>query len=156
MTQEELSFTLRDMGRSMGMCDKFYDRWIDGMDVDTMLDLYIKGLDFCIEKDFPPLDFVRRNFDTSDLHRHHIYIDEHVDLEGESGDYVFLGRCTGNVHFGDFCISGVYLRHSSEMKIRSEGFSRVFVSLYEESSCDVVANDSFNLHLYDRRKKKEG
>ena len=46
MTQEELSFTLRDMGRSMGMCDKFYDRWIDGMDVDTMLDLYIKGLDF--------------------------------------------------------------------------------------------------------------
>lgn len=156
MTQEELSETLKDMGRAIGMCDKFYDRWIDGMDIDTMLDFYVQGLDFCIEKDFPPLDFIRRNFSMEDLHRHHIYLDENVNLEGESGTYIFLGHCTGRVHFGDFCISGVYIRHSSDLKLLSDGFSRVFVSLYEDGGCDAVAQDSFNLHIYDRRKKKEG
>ena len=156
MTQEELGVTLRDMGRAMGMCDKFYDRWVDGIDIDTMLDMYLRGLDFCVEKDFPPLDFIRRNFDIGDLHRHHIYIDEEVHLEGESGDYIFLGGCTGAVHFPDFSITSVYLRHTSDLKIRGDGFSRVFVTLYEDAECDARCVDPLNMHIYDRRKRKEG
>lgn len=156
MTQDELSVTLKDMGRAMGMCDKFYDRWVDGMDVDTLLDMYLRGLDFCVEKDFPPLDFIRRNFGVDDLHRHHIYLDEEVHLEGVSGDYIFLGHCTGCIRFRDFCISGVYLRHTSDLKIRCDGLSRVFITIYECASCDARGADPLNMHVYDRRKRKEG
>lgn len=155
MTQEELSVTIRDMGRSVGMCDKFYDKWVDGMSVDTLLDLYHKGLDFCCEKDFPPLDFIRRNFSFDDLHRSKIYLDEKVDVAGESGEYIFLGNCTGRISFGDFCISGVYLRHNSCLNISVKGFSRVFITKYEEGDCLVKCEDKLNVHVYDRRKKKE-
>jgi len=154
MTQEELSFTLRDMGRSMGMCDKFYNKWVDGISLDAMLDMYAKGFDFCCQKDFPPLDFIRRNFDREDLHRHNIFIDEEVHLKGGNGSYFFLGKCSGDVEFGDFCISDVYLRHTSSLVVHSSSFARVFITLYEDSDCRAIAEDKFNLHIYDRRKKE--
>lgn len=153
MELEELSSTLKSMGRAMGMCDKFYDKWADGMGIDDIIDMYAAGFDFCCQKDFPPLDFIRRNFNREDLHRHKIYVDEEVHLKGESGSYFFLGACKGDISFGDFCISDVYLRHTSELSIQSESFARVFITLYEDADCHAIAKDKFNLHIYDRRKK---
>ena len=153
MKTSELSATIRDMGRSMGMCDKFYDKWIEDVDIDTLIDLYERGFDFCCEKDFPPLEFIRRNFSLDDLHRHNIYVDEEVHLSGENGSYFFLGNCRGDVSFGDYCISDVYMRHTSDLIVRSSGFARVFITLYEDSGCSPVAEDKLNMHIYDKRKK---
>ena len=71
MTGKDLSVMLREMARSQKtpLCDEWYGKWQDNTDVDELLDKFVSGFDFCVENDYPPLDFIRDNFTKEDLHR---------------------------------------------------------------------------------------
>lgn len=140
------------MARDSGLCDLWYSKWRDSTDIDKLLDMYVRGFDFCVENDYPPLDFIRENFRLDDLHRHHIYLDEDVDIaKGSSDTYIFLGNCTGEIHFSGFAVSNVYIRHKSSINITCDGYSKVFVSLYEDSACSHEVKGMATYKEYDRR-----
>ena len=148
-----LSIELRSMARDNGLCDLWYSKWRDNTDVDKLLDMYVRGFDFCTEHDYPPLDFIRENFRLEDLHRHHIYLDESVAIsKGSSDTYIFLGDCTGEIRFSGFAVSNVYIRHDSNINVICDGYSKVFVSLYEDSDCNIVLKSgTATAKTYDRR-----
>lgn len=150
--RRNLSVDLRTMARRDGLCDLWYKRWKDDTDIDKLLDMYIEGIDFCIEKDYPPLVFIRENVRLSDLHRHNVYMDEDADVSGDSGTYVFLGDCKGKVVFSGFAVANVYIRHDSNVEIVCDGYSKVFVSLYDDSDCNIVLKSgTATAKTYDRR-----
>lgn len=140
MTDRELSICLREMARSQRepLCDQWYSEWSDEESVDALLDRYVRGFDFAAVNDYPPLDFIRKNFRREDLHRHNIYIDEEVNIvDSYSGVWVFLGKCTGRATFGAFSVATVHVRHECDVRIDAEDFSRVHVRVYENASVDA-------------------
>lgn len=155
MKGKKLSIALREMAciQPVPLCEKWTREWVDDTDIDGLLDKFVRGQDFCIRNDYPPLAFISENFDRNDLHRHHIYLDEEVAIaDAESGTWIFLGRCTGNVAFRDFSVGNVYVRHSSDIGVSAYGQSKVFVSLYEKSDASLKSSPGSRLRLYDRRK----
>lgn len=135
------------------LCDKWYNDWGDETDVDGLLEKFVAGQDFCINNDYPPLDFIRKNFKKDDLHRHNIFLDEEVNLtDANSGDYVFLGKCSGKIVYSGFKVSSLYLRHESALHIVAKDASRVFVSLYGQSDCKTDGSSFCKLKIYDHRK----
>lgn len=154
MNEKELSVVLREMARTQKkpLCDEWYGEWKDNCGVDILLNKYVRGLDFCIENDYPSLEFVRKNFNKEDLHRHHIYLDEEVSVNAENGTYVFLGNCTGTMTAGGYSVVSCYVRHDSKITIAASFLSRVFVSLYERGECDTLSSDGGVIRIYDRRK----
>lgn len=155
MNERELSNVLREIGRMQGMCDDFYKNWT--YDIGELLDMYKRGQDFCIEHDYPPIDFIRDNFDKNLLREHGIYVDDELDLEiTRSGIYIFLGNCKGRVHFKEWCAADVYLRHCCDLEIDSSDMAKVYISLYDNSNIRGRFAQGYTARLYDHRKNKEG
>lgn len=155
MTDRELNIALREMARSTGLCDEWYGKWRDDDSIDMCLERYVKGHDFAIKNDWPPLGFIRKNFRLEDLHRHNIYLDEEVDLRGaQSGYYIFLGDCKGSLETHGYSVVTCYLRHNSKVDVTSLGSAKTFVSLYEDSDGEFCKGEWGRLRVYDRRKKE--
>lgn len=156
MTERELNIALREMARANGLCDEWYAAWGDDDSIDLCLERYIRGFDFAVENDYPPLDFIRKNFNTEDLHRHNIYIDEEVDIEADkSGYYVFLGKCKGTLTVDGFVAVTVYVKHTSSVNVEAFNGSKVFVSYYDKSEGECGHDGWSKCRRYDRRKEKQ-
>jgi len=153
MEGKDLSIALREMARVQPnkLCDKWYESWKDDTDIDTLLNKFIRGFDFCQDNDYPPLEFIRNHFNKSDLHRHNIYVDEEVRIEeATSGHYVFLGKCRAYISFSGFTAATIYCRHESEVDVHSSGSPVVFVTYYDHSKGECVSDGMRKIRRYDR------
>ncbi len=155
MTDKELNISLREMARMQGLCDQWYSEWGDNDSLDDCLDRYIRGFDFVQERDWPPLEFIRKHFDKELLHKHHIYLDEKVAINhAESGFYVFLGDCTGYIHADGYCAATIYLKHNSNIKVTVADAARLFLHYFDKSSGVVKEIGCGRIRCYDKRKKE--
>lgn len=150
MTDRELNIALREMARSQGLCDKWFDEWTDDSTIDECLDRYVKGFDFSVEKDYPPLEFIRKHFDKELLHKHNIYLDEEVTILADSGYYVFLGKCRAFVTVSGFHVTTIYVRHDSEVDVHTMMNAKAFVTYYDHSHGECDAEHSSNVRKYDK------
>ena len=153
MTDKELNITLREMARSAGLCDKWFEEWKDDDDIDQCLDRYIRGFDFVVKNDWPSLEFCRRNFRQEDLLRHNIYLDQTATIEdAQNGYYVFLGDTKATLVADGFKAITVYCRHDSDVNVRALNGARVFVTYYDRSR-GVCKSDEYSvLKRYNRNK----
>lgn len=155
MTDRELNITLREMARMQGLCDQWYSEWKDDDTLDDCLERYIRGFDFVQERDWPPLEFIRKHFDKELLHRYHIYIDEEVNIDNaQNGFYVFLGNCTGYISAAGFCAATIYLRHNSNIRVSAVGAARVFLHYFDNSDGVALNLHGGHIRKYDKRKKE--
>lgn len=153
MTDKELNIVLREMARNAGLCDEWFGNWKDDDTIDVCLDRFIRGFDFVVKNDYPNLEFIRKNFNTNDLHRHNIYLDEGVIIDdAQNGYYVFLGDCKATLVADGFKAVTVYCRHDSEVNVRAMGGARVFVTYYDQSSGVCKSDEWSNVRRYDRQK----
>lgn len=154
MTDRELNIALREMARQQGLCDEWYSEWPDDSSIDECLERYVRGFDFAVEKDYPPLGFIREHFRIGDLHRHRIFLDEDVEVDCESGYYVFLGSCRARLVASGFKAVTVYARHDSVVDVSVSDGARVFVTHYDDSSGECRCDAMSVCREYDRRKKE--
>ncbi len=156
MTDRELNIVLREMARTEGLCKERYSRWPDDGTIDECLDRYVRGFDFACRHDYPPLAFIRKHFRIDDLHRHHIYIDEPIDMEAsENGFYIFLGSCRGRLAVADLKAVTVYVRHDCIIDVSAADGAKVFVSYYDRSSGDCASDGYSVIRKYLRKSNKD-
>lgn len=154
MTERELNIALREMARSQGLCDEWYNAWSDDDTIDECLDRYVRGFDFVKNKDYPPLDFCRKNFNDDDLMRHHIYLDKSFIIEDAvSGYYVFLGDSRVDLFVDGFKAVTVYCRHESIVNVHATGGARVFVTYYDDSSGHCSSDGFSKCREYIRKRE---
>ena len=156
MTDRELNIALREMARANGLCDTWYAEWSDDSTIDECLDRYVRGFDFAQEKDYPPLDFIRKHFDKETLHRHNIYLDEEVIVMPDSGYWVFLGKCKARVRPYGYVAVSVYARHESEVDVEAVMGAKVFVTYYDKAHGECWADEYSSCKKYDRTYMDEG
>lgn len=144
MTDKELNIALREMARNIGACDKVVSEWKDDDTVDVLLERYIHTFDFALEKDFPKISFIREHFRKEDLHRHHIYVDEGIEIkDADNGFYVFLGDCKGYLHVTGFKAVTVLVRHGSKIDVQAFDGAMVQVRYYDGSD-GVCKSDGYS------------
>lgn len=154
MTERELNIALREMARDAGLCERWYSDWSDDDTLDECFDRFVRGHDFCVEKDWPSLEFSRRSFDKEDLHRHNIYLDDDVDIENaENGYYVFLGDSKVTLHVTGFKAVTVYCRHDSKVDVEASDGARVFVFYYDRSTGNCRSDEYSNIKMINRNRK---
>lgn len=149
---DNLSILLRSQACELGLCNKWFSEWADESDPQTLIDKFKRGLDFCIERNWPSVKFIRSNFDSTLLHNNLIYVDEHINLsEAPSGIYVINGDCSGTLMFKAWATATIYVRHTSNIKIIADDFSKICLRLYDESDAEVVAIEGSSVKLHDYR-----
>ena len=53
----ELVQQLKEDGKAKGLCRMWQMKLRTGLDYEQLIQLYIKGIDFCISENYPTLDF---------------------------------------------------------------------------------------------------
>lgn len=150
---ENLSEVLKREAVERNLCAQWTSEWADNSDQQTLIDKYKKGIDFCLDRDWPSNDFIKANFDRDLLNTNLIFVDEYVDMDmAPSGIYILNGECSGRIRLAPWTAATVYLRHSSKITIMADDFAKVFVRLYDETDVDVDSDGSAVVKVYDRRK----
>lgn len=147
-----LSETLKQQAVDLGLCRPWTEAWGD-CDRQELIDKYKKGIDFCIDKQFPSNEFIKTNFDRALLNENLIFVDEYLDFDMmPSGIYILNGECSGSIRFAPWTAATIYVRHKSNVTIIADDFAKVFVRVYDEADAEVVELDEAVIKMYDRRK----
>lgn len=128
---------LRALARKNGLCDKWFSEWSDEENDQRLIDKYIKGQDFCIEHNYPPLPMIRSVFSPEILHKNHIYTDGEAYERNPKRYVIALGDSLLNLRFDGFSVATVYARHSSTVSI----------SVYERAIIDVRLFDNAKVEI---------
>lgn len=151
---ENLSETLKQQAVNLRLCKPWTEAWADNSDQQTLIDKYKKGIDFCLDRDWPSNDFIKANFDRALLNKNLVFVDEHIDLKNApSGVYVINGECSGTLWFNSWAAATIYVRHESDITVVADDFAKVFVRLYDDSNAEVVELEDAVVKVYDRRRR---
>lgn len=150
---DSLSDILKQEAVERNLCAKWTAEWADDSDQQTLIDKYVRGIDFIIKQgEWPTNEFIKANFDRELLHDNLIFVDEHIDLtDAPSGIYILNGECSGTIHVAPWSVATLYLRHDTNVQIEAGDFARVFIRLYDNSNATVSAAENAIVKVYDRR-----
>ena len=136
MIMNRLNSELRGHAVSYGLCTQWQGDWQNNKSQQELIEMYIRGIDFCIEHDYPTVEYIKGNFDRSLLHQNHIFVDEPV-TGGDNGVYV-----------SKFTAATLHLRHDSELTLEVEDCAKVFVSVYDRAILHVRQSDMAKVYVY--------
>ena len=149
---KNLSETLKQQAVGLGLCRPWTEAWGD-CDQQELIEKFVKGIDFCLQRNWPTPEFIKANFDRDLLNSNLIFVDEYLDFDMmPSGIYIINGECSGTIRFAPWTAATVYVRHTSNVKIIANDFAKVFVRLYDEAEVGTEAEESAVVKVYDRRK----
>ena len=136
---------LRKRARDLGLCDKWYKEWDKNETRQELINKYLKGIDFCIEHDYPSVEFIRHNFPKAQLQKNGVFLDDNVEKSNLS-NIVLLSDTKAVLNYDGMSVGNVYVRHRAYVDITSSGDARVFVETYE--NCNVKANAQENSKIF--------
>lgn len=120
---EDIKVQLMTTARIKGICADGYS-FMRGLDLDRLVTYYLTNPDWCMERDFPTLDFLEEHF--SDCQDRGIYIHHTFDNEllDDKQTYIFH-NCRGTIRVGlnieKAIIPMLYFGNRCDMKIVGTG-----------------------------------
>ena len=128
----ELIEQLKQDGIAKGLCQPWQNKLRDGVSVKRLVDLYVRGIDFCIKNDYPTLDFIRENF-KGKCEPYGVFVDEQeLDLRNVP-DVVLQGDCKGTLSYGGYSVCRAFIRHQSEAAIKVSGYACITIDVYDDA-----------------------
>lgn len=126
------------MAKKKGICKEWHDRLASLKDKDAMIDMYVRGIDFCLSNNYPGNDFIREHFKGA-MEAHGVHLDDVVDVCNMK-DCVLLGRCSGRVAVDGYNVSTVYLKDDTAVSLEATGNAFVIVDMFDRARLDVMAS----------------
>lgn len=133
--------------RAKGICAEGYEQMRRG-DIDALVSYYVDNPDWCIERDYPTLDFLYEHF--SDIEDKGVFVGKtfHGELLNEKQAYIFHD-CKGTIKVGlnveKAIIPMLYAANGCRLKIMGIGQtkrSRAEVPVYAFGKNDISAKDN--------------
>lgn len=133
----ELNKQLKQDGIAVGLCSQ-YQGLLDRSDtVEKMVRLFIRGIDFCINNDYPTLDFMRKNF-KGKSEPYGGYVDDEITGLRNAPDVVLNGDCKAFLEYGEYSVSRLYVRHGSLARIFVSGHAVLTIDAFDNSHLVVA------------------
>ena len=151
---------LKGKAVSLGLCEDWTKDWKNSHSPQELIDKYISGLDFCIEHDFPSVEYIRKNFTKGLLEENNLFVDSEFDIENSQKICVINGNSNGKISFSGLSTCDLYVRHESSVEISASGLSKIFVSVYDKAKVNIKQSGYAKVYVYlhsdDCEIKKEG
>lgn len=144
MEKEKLIQVLKSDAIGKGLCVPWQSKFKQGMSIEALVKMYIKGIDFCISENYPALDFLRTEF-KGICEPYGVFIDESGISLHNHPDIVLNGTCSAELDYSGYSVSRIYARHESKIKVEASGNSRVTIDAFDKSHTVICAKDTSNV-----------
>ena len=134
-----------------GVCNEYRELVTRASSKVEVLALYKRGIDWCLEKNSPPLDLLRKYI--PDCAASGIFIDRHFDGDTLDDQQVYVfHHCTGTIRTGlnlkKRIIPMLYFANGCSMAVEPSSDISACVPLYVYGGNDVVASGSLDAKIY--------
>ena len=130
---------LAKQAKRKGICKEWLSELRQLEDKGAMLEMYLKGIDFCLKHDYPSNEYIRANF-KGEMEVFGVFLDDSIDLVNVL-KCVALGQTKGLVEINEFGTSEIFVKHNSELKIVAKGDAFVMVDVFDNAVIRVYAQD---------------
>lgn len=112
MELKELKKKLAAEAKEKGICREWYEFILNAPSKERLLTLFVKGLDFCVENDYPSAQ-LRAEF--AGLRQHFgIFMSDHISVK--SGKYVIgFGTSEGKAAYSGFDVAQIWAREDTRL-----------------------------------------
>ncbi|WP_280646686.1 MULTISPECIES: hypothetical protein [unclassified Dysgonomonas] len=107
------------------------------MSIESMVKLFIRGIDFCISEDFPTLEFIRVNF-KGKCEQYGAFVDDEVNGRKNAPDTVLNGNCKAMMEYDGFTVSRIFIRHNSQAAVIASDNAMVTIDAFDNSNLAVA------------------
>jgi hypothetical protein len=142
----KLNTELKNKAVSLGLCAKWTSEWSE-RDKDELCEMYIRGLDFCIEHDYPSRKYMMENF-SGVMENHGIYVDADFDEKFVKGILVLNGDCHGDIIVKGYDVATIHVRHDSFIRITITDHAKAFIKVYDNAVVQVIQEGESKAYLY--------
>ena len=121
--------------------------WREDMAKATMkeyCEMFFKGSDWAMEKDFPSLGLLRKYKTTS---HYGLYTDAKVK-KGNAEQIAFFGESESELEYDEHHIGEIYIRHKSNIKILAKDNSIVYVTIADGATVEIEAEENAKVTVY--------
>lgn len=142
------------MAMNNGLCTEHAIAWGE-MDKEAMVRYYVTNPDWCLERQFPPTDFMQQHADDELLAKHGVYINKDFSGADCVPDIVILNNCRGTVEIKEYRVARVYVALNSNVTFKVGENAILFVDMYDDSSIvlDNASSSKANIYKYNKNNK---
>ena len=79
MKERQLSDKMKAEAMGLGLCQQWTNEWEDNTSKDEMVRKFVRGIDFCIDHNWPDVKTIKRQFGDV-IHNHGVWADENVSV----------------------------------------------------------------------------
>ena len=147
MNDKELSIKLRTDARRLGLCDEWFGNWKDETNKQQLIQLYLRGLDFCIERRWPAKKFILHHFSQELLRKNGILVDDirsypvrdHVTRRLEYlRNYVLIGKSSTVIRYSFRPhVCNVWAMDDSKVRVFVKYGAFILIHLFDNATADV-------------------
>lgn len=136
----KLNKELAYAARKKGICEDWFKDLLNTEDKGKLLQMYLKGIDFCLSNEYPSISFIRENF-VGAMEHYGVFLDEEIKAEN-SRHVVALGNSNGTVVYTGFEVGQVFAKHNAKLTVTAKDNSFVMIDVFDDTEVEVIASDN--------------
>lgn len=140
-----ISEELKRKAIELGLCKEWTEAW-KNPDLDSLCEMFISGIDFCIKNDYPTCEYIKKNFGEI-AENHGIYVDTQVSVTNPD-TAILLGTAKGYIELTGYVTRDIYVRHDCEAEIYLTDNSMAFIRVFDNSKVKVINNSQNKAFIY--------
>lgn len=136
---------LAKQAKRKGICEEWHKQLKALTDKRAMVDMYIRGIDFCLSNDYPDNDYIRANF-KGIMEEKGVFLDDNISLVNFRY-CVALGKTKGSVKASCYKVCEVFAKHESNLNILVEDNAFVEIDMFDNSVVSVKSSGKAKVHI---------
>lgn len=122
-----------------GICEEWKQMIQRAESRDSLVQMYVKGIDFCVNNRFPSLDYMEENF-KGVCEKYGVYINDRISLRNVR-KAVIAGNTTGTAGYDSYEVAAVYLKDSSRIAVDADDHAIVTLDCFDASKVALTARN---------------
>lgn len=134
-----LSKELARQAKAKGICTPWHKELLTLQDKEAMVEMYLRGIDFCLSNNYPSNDFIRTHF-KGVMEKHGVFLDDNIKVENKP-KCVCLGATCGRVEVNGFEVCEIFTKHNTELNVIAQDNAFVVIDVFDDSVVSIHASD---------------
>ncbi len=143
--KKDISKELKKEAVSLGLCTEWTNEWRNSTK-DELVDKYIRGIDFCIEHNYPSCEYMKKHFQGV-MQKHGVFVDDDVELENPK-IMIANGKTSGWLIYNSYSVGTIYVRHDSNLTIEASENAILAIETYDNCNISIFQRDKAKVFVY--------
>ncbi len=140
-----LAKTLAKEAKQKGICESWHNHLKSLESKQEMVEMYVKGIDFCLSNDYPSNDFIRTNFKGS-MEDFGVFLDDNINITNFPR-CVALGATHGRVEVSSYNVCEVFAKNKCNIEVIAKDNAFVEVDIFDNAILTISAQDRAKVHI---------